>query len=204
MQVATKQTYTPTEYLELEEKAHHKSEYINGQIFPMAGGSINHNRISGNFYAVLNFALRQQNYEVFIGDVRLWIPDRQIYTYPDVMIIAGEPQYYNSRTDTITNPLMIVEVLSKSTQGYDRQAKFEDYRTIPNFQEYLLIDQNRIYIEQYAKTGEKRWELRVHNTEDEAISLTSVPALISLMDIYNKVNFASSKPEPQIDAQQSE
>ena len=189
MQVATKQSYTPAEYLELEEKAEYKSEYNNGQIFPRTGGSINHNRISGNLYIALSLALKQQEHEAFIGDVRLWMPNKQIYTYPDVLVIAGEPQYVANRTDTITNALIIAEVLSKSTQGYDRQAKFADYRTIPGFQEYLLIDQTRIYVEQYAKIGEKRWELRVYNAEDEEISLSSIPLQISLKKLYNKVNF---------------
>lgn len=189
MQVATKQSYTPVEYLELEEKAEYKSEYNNGQIFPMTGASINHNRISGNLYIALSLGLNQQDYEAFIGDVRLWIPDKQIYTYPDVMAIKGEVQYFSNRTDTITNPLIIAEVLSKSTQGYDRQAKFEDYRTIPGFQEYLLIDQTRKYVERFTKTGEKRWELQVYNAEDEAISLSSISLQVSLKDLYNKVNF---------------
>ncbi len=189
MQVATKQSYTLSEYLELEEKAEYKNEYVNGQIFPMTGGSTNHNTISLNLSSELNFAFKRQDYKVFMGDVRLWIPDKQIYTYPDVMVIEGSPRYYNNRTDTITNPLIIAEVLSKSTQGYDRQAKFADYRTIPGFQEYLLIDQTRIYVEQYAKTGEKRWELREYNAEDELISLSSVSLQISLKDLYNKVNF---------------
>jgi Uma2 family endonuclease len=188
MQVATKQSYTPAEYLELEEKAEYKSEYVNGKIFPMAGGSINHNRISGNFYIALSLALKQQNYEVFISDVRLWIPDKQIYTYPDVMVTEGATQYFSNRTDTITNALIIAEVLSKSTQGYDRQAKFADYRTIPGFQEYLLIDQTCVYVEQYAKIGEKRWELQVYNSEDELISCSSVDVQIALKDLYNKVN----------------
>ncbi|WP_009632962.1 Uma2 family endonuclease [Synechocystis sp. PCC 7509] len=189
MQVATVQSYTPAEYLELEEKAEYKSEYNNGQIFPMTGGSTNHNTIALNLSTELNFAFKQQDYKVFMGDVRLWIPDKQIYTYPDVMVIAGGTQYFSNRTDTITNALIIAEVLSKSTQGYDRQAKFIDYRTIPSFQEYLLIDQTRTYVEQYVKIGEKRWELRVYNTEDEAISLSSISLQISLKDLYNKVNF---------------
>ena len=192
MQVATKQSYTPAEYLELEEKAEYKSEYVDGQIFPMTGGSTNHNTISLNLSSELNFAFKRQDYKVFIGDVRLWIPDKQTYTYPDVMVIEGSPRYYNNRTDTITNPVIIAEVLSKSTQGYDRQAKFIDYRTIPSFQEYLLIDQNRIYVEQYAKTGEKRWELQVYNAEDEIILLSSVSLQVSLKDLYNKVNFEST------------
>ena len=189
MQVATKQSYTPAEYLELEEKAEYKSEYNNGQIFPMTGGSTNHNKIALNLSSALNFAFSEQDYEVYMGDVRLWIPDKKIYTYPDAMVTEGETQYFSNRTDTITNALIIAEVLSKSTQGYDRQAKFADYRTIPGFQEYLLIDQTRIYVEQYAKTGEKRWELRVYNAEDEEISLSSIPLQISLKKLYNKVNF---------------
>ncbi len=204
MQVATKQSYTPAEYLELEEKAEYKSEYINGYIFPMAGGSINHNRIALNLSSELNFAFKQQDYQIFMGDVRLWIPDKQIYTYPDVMVIAGETQYFSNRTDTITNPLVIAEVLSKSTQGYDRQAKFEDYRTIPSFQEYLLIDQTRIYVEQYAKTGEKDWKLRIYNADDESISLSSVSIQISLADLYNKVSFESSNLAAQAQNQQSD
>ncbi len=90
---------------------------------------------------------------VFMGDVRLWIPKRRIYTYPDVMIVAGEHEYFNNRTDIILNPQVIVEVLSKSTKGYDREDKFEAYRTIETFREYLLIDQTRIHVEQYSKTG---------------------------------------------------
>ena len=143
MQVTEKRYYTPEEYLQLEEVADYKSEYIDGEIIPMAGGTTNHNRIAGNFYAALNFALRQQNYEVFIGDVRLWIPKRRIYTYPDVMVVAGEPEYFNNRKDTILNPQVIIEVLSKSTKGYDHQEKFEAYRSLDNIQEYLLIDQTQ-------------------------------------------------------------
>ena len=188
MQVVT-QSYTPAEYLELEEKAEYKSGYNNGQIFPITGGSTNHNKIALNLSSALNFAFSEQDYEVYMGDVRLWIPDKKIYTYPDAMVTEGETQYFSNRTDTITNALIIAEVLSKSTQGYDRQAKFEDYRTIPSFQEYLLIDQTRIYVEQYAKIGEKRWELRVYNAEDEEVSLSSIPLQVSLKKLYNKVNF---------------
>ena len=119
MQITEQCYYTPEEYLELEEAAEYKSEYIDGEIIPMAGGTTNHNRLAGNFYAALNFAFKKQDYEVFMGDVRLWIPDKHIYTYPDVMVIAGKPEYYNNRTDTVTNPLVIAEILSKSTQNRD-------------------------------------------------------------------------------------
>ena len=194
MQLIAKQYYTPEEYLELEATAEYKSEYIDGQIIPMAGASINHNRITGNFYATLNFAFRQQGkYEVFNSDIRLWIPQKLIYTYPDVIIIADEPEFFNNRTDTITNPQVIIEVLSNSTKGYDREDKFAAYRTIPTFQEYLLIDQNRIRVEQFSKTGKKRWNLREYDEEDENISLETVSFEISLQDLYNKVKFPQIK-----------
>ncbi len=189
MQATEQKYYSPEEYLKLEEAADCKNEYIDGQIIPMAGGSINHNRIAGNFYATLNFAFRQQDYEVFMSDVRLWIPQQRIYTYPDVMVVAGEPEYFNHRTDTIINPQIVIEVLSKSTKNYDHQDKFETYQTIASFQEYLLIDQSRIRVKQFSKTAKKRWTLCEYDAEDEAIALTSVPLQISLVDLYNKVKF---------------
>jgi Uma2 family endonuclease len=205
MQTLEKQRlYTPEEYLALEEKADFRSEYINGQIIPMAGGSTNHNRISGNLYANLNFAFRQQNYEVFMADVRLWIPEKRIYTYPDAMVIVGEPEYWDNRADTITNPIVIAEVRSNSTKTYDpcgiceaaRDDKFRAYRTIPSFAEYILIDQTQIYIEQYTKTAKNRWALREYNTEDEAIAFAAIPFQIALSDLYNKVQL----PAPEVNS----
>jgi Uma2 family endonuclease len=197
MQVTQQRYYTPEEYLELEKAADYKNEYIDGQIIPMAGGTVNHNRIAGNFYAVLNFAFRQQEYEVFNSDMRLWIPQKRIYTYPDVTVIAGEPEFFNNRTDIILNPQVIVEVLSKSTKSYDRNDKFEAYRSIPTFQEYLLIDQTRIHVEQFSKTGKKQWALREYDEEDEAIALVTVPFEISLQDLYNKVQFELVESETE-------
>ncbi|MEH1831375.1 MAG: Uma2 family endonuclease [Nostoc sp.] len=195
MQITKKRYYTPEEYLELEEVADYKSEYIDGQIIPMAGGTANHNRISLNLSAALNFVFRQQDYEVFMGDVRLWISQKRTYTYPDVMILAGEPEFFNNRKDIILNPQIIVEVLSKSTKGYDREDKFQAYRTISTFQEYLLIDQTRIHVDQFSKTGKKQWTLREYDEEDEAIALVTVPFEISLQDLYNKVKFEPVESE---------
>ena len=124
--------YTPEEYLALEEKADSKSEYIDGEIIPMAGGSANHNRIAGNFYAVMNFAFKQEDYEVFNSDMRLWLPKPRIYTYPDVMVTAGEPEFLENRKDIIINPKVIIEVLPKLTEKNHRQTKFQAYSTIPS------------------------------------------------------------------------
>lgn len=189
MQAIQRRYYTPEEYLALEEAADYKSEYIDGEIIPMAGGTVNHNRITGNIYAALNFAFKQQDYEVFMSDIRLWIPEKRMYTYPDVMIISGKPEFFNNRQDVVLNPRVIIEVLSKSTQDYDREDKFQAYRTISTFQEYLHIDQTQIRVEQYFKTGKKQWSLREYDAEDQAIAFNTVAWEISLADLYNKVKF---------------
>lgn len=179
--------YTPEEYLALEEVAEDKSEYRNGEIVPMTGGSTDHNQIAGNLYAHLKFALRQQPYKVFIGDVRLWIPDWRLFTYPDVMVIVGEPVYYADRTDTVTNPQMIIEVLSKSTRNYDQGDKFDAYRTISEFQEYVLVDQYQMYIKQFTKTAEGYWLLKDYREAQQTLAFTSVEFTIGLEDIYEGV-----------------
>ncbi|WNZ23087.1 Uma2 family endonuclease [Leptolyngbya sp. NK1-12] len=194
MQATEKSFYTPAEYLALETTADYKSEYIDGLIIPMAGGTTNHNRIALNLSSALNFAFRDINYEVFISDVRLWIPEKRIYTYPDVMIVAGEPAYFENRTDTILNPQVIVEVLSQSTETYDRERKFAAYRTIPTFREYLLVDQTSILVEQFTKAGEKRWIMQEYDETDEQISLETVPFQIKLTDLYRKVQFEAIEP----------
>lgn len=113
------------------------------------------------------------------------------------MIVAGELRYFNDRTDTILNPRVIVEVLSESTSGYDRSSQFAAYRSIPSFQEYLLVDQTQIHVEQFSKTSPKQWSFREFDEEDGAITLASVPLQISFKDLYNKVKFEkSSESDP--------
>jgi Uma2 family endonuclease len=181
--------YTPAEYLELEEKAEFRSEYRDGEIVPMAGGTTNHNQISGNVYANLKFSLKGQDYRVYISDVRLWIPPNRQYTYPDVMLIQGEPTYLENTTSTVTNPRLIVEVLSKSTGNYDRSEKFDYYRSIPTLQEYILIDQSRYHVIQYVKTSPTQWLLTDYNQAEGIVKLGSVDLDLSLNDIYDQVNF---------------
>lgn len=195
MQAIEQRYYTPEEYLSLEQQADVKHAYLNGQIVPMAGGTTNHNRIALNFSIALDRVLGEENYEIFISDIRLWIPDYRIYTYPDVMLIAGATQYWNNRTDTILNPQVIIEVLSDSTGGYDREGKFEVYRSIPSFQEYVLVSQTKIQVEQFSRTGKKRWELREYDAEDEAIELNTIPFQLNLEELYRRVKFDAGKPE---------
>ena len=192
----TEQRYfTEEEYLAQEETAEDKSEYLDGEIIPMTGGFTNHNRLAGNVYIALNLALPEQEYDVFIGDVRLWVPKVRLYTYPDVMVILGKPEYHNNRTDMITNPQVIVEVLSKSTKNYDRGDKFKLYKTIPSFREYILIDQTQINVEQYSKTENKRWLYSEYDEEDTALVFNSFQLEVPLSAIYKKVNFEEVEKE---------
>ena len=191
MQAEEKKYYTPEEYLELEVNAQERHEYIDGEIALMVGGMPNHNLIIGNLNAALNFALKRQPYFVFVTDQRLWIPKRRIYTYPDVMVVQGALQLQEGRKDTITNPVMIAEVLSESTQAYDQGEKFKAYRTIPSFQEYVLIDQYSMHVEQYYKTEPQQWIFSEYDGEASILALNTVPFEISLADLYDKVDFAA-------------
>ncbi|MFB2934145.1 Uma2 family endonuclease [Aerosakkonemataceae cyanobacterium BLCC-F154] len=193
IQAVEKRYYSPEEYLALEEAAEYKSEYYDGEIVPMTGGTTNHNQIAGNVYIALSLALKGQNYRVFIGDVRLWIPKKRSYTYPDVMVTAGKPEYFEQRKDTVTNPQVIVEVLSKSTKAYDRGGKFQFYQTIPSFQEYILIDQSQRFIEQFSKQENKRWSYCVYDEEDLALVFSSFAVEVSLDDVYDKVDFEAEE-----------
>ena len=195
LETTAQRYYTPEEYLALEETAEFKSEYHDGEIVPMTGGTTNHNRIARNMLIALSLQLRGQDYEVFIADVRLWIPRVKRFTYPDVMVIAGQPEYYNNRKDTITNAQVIMEVLSKSTKGYDRSDKFKFYRTIPSFQEYILLDQNQMFIEQFSKQENKRWSYSVYDEEDLALTFSSLQVEVPLTDIYEKVDLAEVEVE---------
>jgi Uma2 family endonuclease len=146
--------YTSTEYLEREVMAEYKSEYRSGAIYEMAHESVAHNRITLNASTSLDQKLEDSLCEVFVLAMRLCITD-EFCTYPDVMVVCGELQYIAEREDTITNPIVIVEVLSESTADYDRGEKFRRYRQIPTLQEYVLIEQTSVHVECYRKSDEQ-------------------------------------------------
>lgn len=192
MQLEEKKIYTPEEYLEFEVNSDTRHEYINGEIIPMTGSTPEHNEIASILNAALRLSLKGKPYSIFVADQRLWIPDRNLYTYPDVMVVPRPLQRQQERTDTIINPVMIAEVLSKSTKSYDRDEKFSAYRTIPTFQEYLLIDQYTAHVEQYFKTSSHKWIFTEYNDMESSISLSSIPFEIRLADFYENVEFAAS------------
>nr|MBA2747430.1 Uma2 family endonuclease [Tatlockia sp.] len=160
-----------------------------GEIVSMTGASINHNQIAGNVYAFLKFMLRKTDIKPYIGDLRQWIPQYRQYTYPDVFLIQGQPVFQERRTDTVTNPCLIVEVLSKSTKDYDRTDKFRYYRSIAELQEYILINQYKIEIEHYTKAQENSWLFRAYEASTDKIVFTSINLEVTLEDIYENVEF---------------
>lgn len=188
-----KRHYTPEEYLELEEQAEYKNEYRDGEIIPMTGGTTNHNKIAGNFYKKFPTTIERQDYDMYIGDVKLSIPQYKIYTYPDVMVVKGKPIYENTSKTIITNPLLIVEVLSNSTKSYDKTDKFKYYRSISSFQEYIMIDQYSFTVEQYIKQTEGQWLFKEYQGEDTVLILDSVNFQVSLQEIYDRIDFELSE-----------
>ncbi|VXD11538.1 conserved hypothetical protein [Planktothrix serta PCC 8927] len=186
--------YTPEEYLEREEQANYKHEYRDGEIVPMTGGTTNHNKIALNIAAYLKFALRGQNYDVYIGDVRLWIPRYRQYTYPDVMVLQRPPIYSGIGTTTVINPMLITEVLSKSTQNYDQGDKFTYYRSIPELQEYILIAQQDYKVMQYVKNDRNQWVLTEYEGETSEFKAASLEINFNFSELYEGVNFDQQEP----------
>ena len=156
----------------------------------MTGGTPNHNQIALNLSGAMNSTLKR-HHRVFMTDQRLWIPKKKIHTYPDVMVVRKPLELQEGRRDTVINPLIIAEVLSKYTKSNDKDEKFTAYRTIESFQEYLLIDQYTIHVEQYSKTDNNKWIFSEYDEENATISLTSVKFEITVADIYDNVEFES-------------
>jgi Uma2 family endonuclease len=181
--------YTPEEYLALEETSEDKHEYRQGEIIPMVGATTNHNQIAGNFYRRFPLTINNQDYYTYMETVRLWLSDYSIYTYPDVMVIQGQPLYQGNSQSNVINPLIIVEVLSNSTQAYDRGDKFKFYRSLPTFQEYILIEQSSYSVERYYKQKDDQWLIDFVTGENAVLQLLSVDWQISFQDLYQRVNF---------------
>lgn len=189
MVVSITKTYTVDEYLALEVGADHRSEYRNGVILPMAGGTPTHNKLNSNLNALLWFGLKGKPYDLFIADQRLAIPASNLYTYPDVMMVPRPIELLPGRKDTVMNPILIAEVLSDSTKAYDRDEKFAAYRTIPTFQEYLLINQHRMHVEHYAKQAVNQWLFTEYDGQAARIRFASIEVEIGLADLYETVEF---------------
>ena len=183
-----KRLYTVEEYFELEEKSDIKHEYYRGEIFEMAGGSANHSRIAGNVFAACHFGLRGSKCEAFTSDIRVLIAAFGFYTYPDITVTCSATQFAENQTDTIINPIVVIEVLSPSTKNYDRGQKFQFYRSIPTLKEYVVIEQDFPYIE-YHFRQENTWILTEIKSIEDTLSLQSIDIQIPLRDLYARVDW---------------
>jgi Uma2 family endonuclease len=186
--VLSNQRYSVDEYLALEEKAENRNEYFAGEIYPMAGGTLNHNQIIVNLCILLGMAFKNRAYRVFASDVKLHIPDTESFTYPDVLVINGQPAYWQNRRDILCSAAMIIEVLSDSTKDYDRAGKFEHYRRLPELHDYLLISQDKVHVEHFVKQAAHSWLLTDYEQLNDTLSFSQLDVTLSLHEIYDKVD----------------
>lgn len=179
---------SPEEYLALEDVCEYRSEYVGGYIYQMAGGSESHIQISFNATKILSDKLRGKC-RAYQSQMKVWIDEIETFFYPDVTLVCGERKFYKNRNDTVENPILIVEVLSKSTEEYDKNDKFFTYQKLESFQEYVLISQNQPAVQQYIRQANGEWKYKATIGLDSKVLLESVNTEISLEDIYDLVEF---------------
>ncbi|MBI5589332.1 MAG: Uma2 family endonuclease [Deltaproteobacteria bacterium] len=182
-----KQVYSKEEYLKLEEHNEYKSEFHDGDIFAMAGGSYKHSAICSNLHRRIGNLLDEKDCMLFDSNLKLAILKHNAFVYPDMMVVCGKIEFYENQNDIIQNPTLIVEVLSPSTESFDRGRKFEYYRTLASLTEYILVSQKEPIIETYFKQNEKNWLYSVVKGIEESIVLQSLSSNIALKEIYLKV-----------------
>lgn len=181
--------YTLDDYFSVEETAETKHEYYDGEIFAMTGASLSHNRIAANIFTALSIALRDKPCDVFTSDMRI-ATSRKLYIYPDVSVFCDPVELTKDKYDTATNPTILVEVPSKSTQKYDRGQKFDQYKSIPTLREYVLIEQHQILVEHF-QFNKREWTRREYRKLADTLDLSSVGFQVSLAEIYRRVEVDS-------------
>lgn len=184
--VLTQTHYTAEEYLALERSASYKSEFHDGQIYAMTGASRKHNLVSGNIYRELSLQLKKRPCEAYINDMRVKAAQARSYHYPDIVVVCGTPQFEDTYVDTLINPTLLIEVLSPSTEAYDRGGKFSHYRKIASLREYLLVTQDQASIERYVRQGDV-WILTEALGLEASMPLESIDCILSLREVYDKV-----------------
>jgi Uma2 family endonuclease len=183
-----KKKYTSAEYLALEEKAEFRSEFLDGNIIEMSGGTENHNSITLNIAAEFRARLRGKCRTHAI-DVKVWIDSWNSFVYPDVFVVCGESNYYNNRKDILTNPQLIIEVLSDSTKIYDKGDKFIGYQTLESLKEYVLVDQDKFLVEQFTKNSDGKWVYQATIGQKSSVNFESLNVTLTLDEIYDLVDF---------------
>lgn len=189
MSAQPKPYLSPQDYLAIERQAEGRSEYLDGEILAMTGGSRRHNLIVTNLVRELSLQLKNRPAEVYPSDLRVRIPATGLYTYPDLVVVQGEPHFEDAQADTLLNPSLIVEVLSPSTEMYDRGKKFEHYRTLDSLQEYLLVAQDEPRVELFTRQPGLRWLFTAIAGFERTLVLPSIQCEVALAEIYDKVAF---------------
>jgi Uma2 family endonuclease len=179
---------TEQEYMVFERDSMTKHEYYDGQIYAMAGASRIHNLIVGNTLAALHGQLRRTPCQIFPNDMRVKVQKTGLHTYPDLVILCGAPHFTDDALDTLLNPLVLIEILSPSTERYDRGLKFQHYRTIATLQAYILIAQDQQQIEQYTKQANGQWVLQEATSSEASITIAAIQSTLVLADVYEKVD----------------
>jgi len=182
----------PEEYLALERKSSLKSEYFNGEVFAMGGASPSHALIVTNIVSELRGQLKKRPCVVYSTDLRVKVAPTGLYTYPDVVVVCGKALFDDDQKDTLLNPALIVEVLSESTKDYDRGGKFEHYRTVESFKEYVLVAQDKHHVEHFVRQPDRRWLLSETNRIEDTLDLTSIGCRLALAEVYDKVEMAEN------------
>ena len=180
---------TPQEYLDYEREAETKSEYYNGEIYAMAGATREHSLIVTNTVLSLGTRLRGRRCEIYAADMRVKVSPTGLYTYPDVVVVCGLPRFDDAHKDTLPNPTLIVEVLSESTEAYDRTGKFEHYRKLESLTDYLLISQERAWIEHRARQSEIKWLIGFYMGMETVVPVPSIDCELRLSDVYDKIDW---------------
>ena len=184
---------TKREYVELEKQAEYKSEYIKGQIYAMSGGSLNHARIGGHVFASLNSQLRGKPCEPLNSDFRIDVLETGASFYPDVSVACPPLEYSGEDEYALTNPVVLVEVLSPSTENHDRVAKWAHYQTISSLRDYVLVTQDKVRIEHYARQDDGSWNFRIVENIDGFISLNSINCRLNAAEVYERVEFPEAE-----------
>ena len=191
------QFITVADYLALERQAQTKSEYLNGHIYAMSGASRSHNRITFNLARRIGNQLGASRCEAYVNDMRVKVSPTGLYTYPDVTVVCGEPRFEDAKVDTLLNPTVIIEVLSDSTEAYDRGGKFAHYRALESLSDYLLIAQDQPRIEHFRRQKDGQWLYSAADGLEAQVAIATIGCVLHLAEVYERVSFAeSAEPEP--------
>ena len=190
--------YTPEQYLEMERQADYKSEYLSGEIFAMAGASESHNLIVTNMVRELSTRLKGRPCKTYPSDMKAEVGPAGLFTYPDVTVVCGEVQFHDQHRDMVQNPTVIVEVLSPSTEAYDRGAKFAQYRRRASLTDYLIVSANEYRVEHYVRQSDHQWLLSEVTSAEQAVVIASLDCELPMSEIYDRVAFDAPTPLRQV------